>query len=35
MLNEIECLLNNYLENFKKYEEEDEKLFLSVQTQIK
>jgi threonine aldolase len=35
MLNEIECLLNNYLENFKEYEEEDETLFTQVQKQIK
>lgn len=35
MLNEIECLLNKYLENFNKYEEEDEVLFNSVQRDIK
>lgn len=35
MLIEIECLLNNYLENFKEFEEEDEDLFTKVQKDIK
>lgn len=35
MLIEIECLLNNYMENFKEFEEEDETLFSNVQRDIK
>lgn len=35
MLNEIECLLNNYLETFSEYDNEDQKLFEQVQYTIK
>lgn len=35
MINEIEIYLNNYLETFAKYEQEDPKLFEQVQKTIK
>ena len=34
MLNEIECILNNYLETFQQFEADDPELYLSVQKRI-
>jgi hypothetical protein len=35
MLNEIEVILNSYMENFKEYENDDQKLYEQVQKTIK
>ena len=34
MLNEIECILNNYLETFQQFEADDPDLYISVQKKI-